>query len=38
MPMLDNDTGAALDNFINIYQQNLKEKYGTDGLSTETLL
>jgi hypothetical protein len=37
MPMLDNDTGAALDNFIDVYTKNLKEKYGTDGLTVEML-
>jgi hypothetical protein len=35
MPMLDNDTGAALDNFIEIYSKNLKEKFATDGLTIQ---
>ena len=35
--MLDNDTGAALDTFINNYQKNLREKYGCEGLSTEAI-
>jgi len=37
MPMLDNDTGAALDTFINNYQKNLREKFGCEGLSAEAI-
>jgi len=37
MPVLDNDTGRALDNFIGLYQQTLKEKFGTERLTNDEL-
>jgi hypothetical protein len=37
MPMLDNDTGRALDNFISVFESRLHDRYGTEFMSKEQI-